>query len=140
MKYYFCELLKQKLKQTVTDCKPIVITDVVWIRQSYNKQQHTVRVEAQINHEFMDNLGIEIRNTFWHLLYKRFHHIRQWKHRNFHIINHYYPPIVAKQQKWGLASSINGYTEGFSRKVRELMELHYINDKIHHPLGKGFQK
>ena len=129
MKFYFCELFNIRLKEVEEACAPIVKVNISRIRQSYNRQQHTVRVEAWVEHAFVQGAGLEVCRTFWNLLHKRFHSIILFKHKNFRIVHHFYPPIVATEKGWG-ASSIDDYTEGFSRKVRGLMKSHYIRDRV----------
>jgi len=138
MKWYFCDLLQARLKEVEGACAPIVKLNITRIRQSYNQQQHTVRVEAWVEHTFVQGAGIEVCHFFWKLLYKKCHTIVSFKHKNFRVVHYFYPPIVAKEKSWGV-SSIDGYTEGFSRQVRALMKSHYAVDRIDNPFGKGIK-
>jgi hypothetical protein len=136
MKYYFCNLLERRILELEQSCSPIVKMEFERVRQSYNKQQHTIRSEAWVKPIFIP-IGHELRNHFFNLLRERFHTLIQFKLESLRVVHNFYPPIVAREENWGVAS-IDDYTEGFSRKNRELIKSHYITDRIKKPDGKGY--
>jgi len=131
MKHYFCELFKTKIKELESSFEPTIQISIPLIKQSYNRQQHTIHVQAELAYKFNMPVGHNIHSAFDKILYKTFHcvafrgMIYQDGSMCVGISQFYYLPFITKFDK---GADIDQYTKGFYHTKRVLIKHHYIED------------
>jgi hypothetical protein len=91
--YYFQEVEKDRVEKINRGIEPQVKLIIKRSRQSYNSQQHTVRVESDITIERTKNIGWVFTNAFNRYIENCFHYVRYRKmgQNSIEVVQYYHP-------------------------------------------------
>ena len=126
-KYYFCDFEAFRISNINKEIFPLASFIPKWHRQSYNPQQHIVRVESKTEYKIFNPLGPYFSLCLYKLFKKSFHSITSYKayYDNHDTIQYYWPYMHCKKNNL----DIHNCLDGFSRKTSKKIISQYFEDK-----------